>query len=52
MLSLILNPRFKKFHLVSSLIGREQGKAIVEEYDQKSLFSMLLKCYYYLYPLV
>jgi hypothetical protein len=52
MLSLILNPRFKKFRLVSSLIGREQGKAIVEEYDKKSLFPMLLTCFYYLYLLV
>ncbi len=29
----------------------EQGKAIVEEYDKKSLFLMLLKCYYYLHAL-
>jgi len=34
MLFLMLDPRFKTFHLVSSLIGREQGKAIVEEYDK------------------
>jgi hypothetical protein len=25
---------------------------VVEEYDKKSLFPMLLKCYYYLHPLV
>jgi hypothetical protein len=36
MLSLMLDPRFKIFHLVSSLIGREQEKAIVEEYDKKN----------------
>jgi hypothetical protein len=35
MFSLILDPRFKTFHLVSSLIGHEQGKAIVEKYDKK-----------------
>jgi hypothetical protein len=52
MLSLMLDPRFKTLHLVSSIIGHEQGKAIVEEYDKKSLFSMLLKCYYHLHPLV
>jgi hypothetical protein len=52
MLSLILDPRFKTFYLVSSLIGYEQGKAIVEKYDQKSLFPMLMKCYYHLHPLV
>jgi hypothetical protein len=38
---------------VSSLIGHEQGKAIVEEYDKRNLFLMLLKYYYYnLHPLV
>jgi len=44
--------RFKTFHLVSSLISCEQGKVIVEKYDKKSLFPMLLKCYYHLHPLV
>jgi energy-converting hydrogenase A subunit M len=52
MLSLMLDPRFFKNRLVSPLIGHEQGKAIVEEYDKKSLFPMLLKCYYHLHPLV
>jgi hypothetical protein len=33
MLSLMLDPRFKTFHLVSTLIGRKQGMAIVEKYD-------------------
>jgi len=37
---LMLNLRFKTLHLVSSLIGHEQGKVIVEEYDKKSLFPM------------
>jgi hypothetical protein len=37
---------------VSSLIDNEQGKAIIEEYDKKSLFLMLLKYYYHLYPLL
>ncbi len=48
----MLDPRFKTLHLVSTLIGCEQGKAIVEEYDQKSLFPMFLKCCYHLDPLV
>ncbi len=48
----MLDPRFKTFHLVSSLIDYEQGKAIVKEYDKKSLFFMLFKCYYPLHPLV
>jgi hypothetical protein len=50
MLSLMLDLRFKTFHLVSSLIGHEQGKAIVEKYDKKYLFPMFLKCYYHLHP--
>jgi hypothetical protein len=33
MLSLMLDPRFKILSLVSSLIGCEQCKAIVEKYD-------------------
>jgi hypothetical protein len=52
MFSLMLDLRLKKNCLVFSLIGHEQGKAIVEEYDKKSLFPMLLKCYYHLHPLV
>jgi hypothetical protein len=43
MLSLMLDPRFKTFCLVSSFIGHEQGKAIVEDYDKQFLFPMLLK---------
>ncbi len=38
MLFLLLDPRFKTFHLVSSLIGREQGKVIVEEHDKTYAF--------------
>jgi hypothetical protein len=49
MLSLMLDLRFKTFHLMSSLIGHEQCKAIVEKYDKKSLFPMFLKCYYHLH---
>ncbi len=48
----MFDPRFKTLHLVSSLIGCEQGKESVEEYDQKTLFPMLLKCYYHCHPLV
>jgi hypothetical protein len=33
-------------------MGHEQGKAIVEEYDKKNLFPMLLKFYYHLHRLV
>jgi hypothetical protein len=37
---------------MSSLISNEQGKAIVEEYDNFFLFFMLLKRYCHFHPLV
>jgi hypothetical protein len=44
MLTLILlDPRLKSFHLGSSFIGRDQGVAIIEQYDTMSLH--LMKCY-------
>ncbi len=53
MLPLMLNPRFKTFYLVSSLIGGEPDKTIVEEYEKKMFISsMILKCYYHLHSLV
>jgi hypothetical protein len=51
MLSLMLDPRFKGFCLVSSYVGREKGMSIVEEYDVEALYPMLLKCYHYLHPM-
>jgi hypothetical protein len=51
MFSLILDPRFKTLCLVFSFIGCEQGKVIVEEYDNFFKFPMLLKCYHHLHPL-
>ncbi len=47
----MLELRFKTLFLVSSFIGYEKGKAIVEKYDKKNLFLMLLKCHYNLHPL-
>ncbi len=38
MFNLMLDPRFKTFYIMCSLIGHEQGKAIVEEYDKKNCF--------------
>jgi hypothetical protein len=52
MFFLIWDLRFITLHLISSFIGHEQIKVIVEKYDKKSLFSMFLKCYYHLHPLV
>jgi len=37
---------------VSSFIGCDQGVAIIEQYDIMSLYTMLMKCYYYLHPLI
>ncbi len=51
MLYLILDPRLKNLCLMSSFIGLEFSKAIVEENDNKTLYPMLSKCYYHLHPL-
>jgi hypothetical protein len=45
----MLDFRFKSLKLVSFVIGEEHGVSIVEEYDKRSLFLMLLKCYHILY---
>ncbi len=34
------------------MIGQEQGISIVQKYDIRSLFPMLLKCHQHLHPLV
>ncbi len=47
---ILLDPRFKSFHLVSSFIGCDQGVSIIEQYDTMSLYPMFMKCYYYLHP--
>jgi hypothetical protein len=51
-ISLMLDPKYKSLHIVSSFVGREQGVALVEEYDKKSLYPMLVKCHEHLHPLV
>jgi len=45
MIFLMLDSRFKSFRIVSSFVGREQGVVLVEEYDRKSLYPMLVKCH-------
>jgi hypothetical protein len=52
MIFLMLNPRFKNLHILSSFVGREQGVVLFEEYDRKSLYRMLVKCHEHLHPLV
>ncbi len=50
MWTLMLDPRFKSFHLVFSFISHNQGITIVEQYDIISLYPMFIKCYYHLHP--
>ncbi len=38
--------------MVFSFVGREQGVALVEDYDRKSLYPMLVKCHEHLHHLV
>jgi len=52
MIFLILNLRFKSLYIVSSFVGKKQGVSLVEEYDKKSLYPMLVKCHEHLHPLV
>ncbi len=52
MISLMLDPRYRSFHIVSSFVGKEQGVVLVEEYDRKSLYPMLVKCHEHLHLLV
>jgi hypothetical protein len=49
MLSLRINPRFKFFSLLILCYINQEDVAIVEEYDQISLYPMLLKCHNHLY---
>jgi len=50
MVSLMLDPRFKCLCMISSFVEKDQGIAIVQEYDKKSLYPMLVKCYEHLHP--
>ncbi len=52
MISLMLDPRFKSFRIISSFVKKEQGVALVKEYDRKSLYPMLVKCHEHLHPMV
>jgi hypothetical protein len=49
---LMVNPRFKSLHIISLFVEREQGIALVEKCDKKSLYLMLVKCHKHLHPLV
>jgi hypothetical protein len=50
-ISLMLNLKFKNLCIISSFVGREHS-VFVEEYDRKTLYPMLVKCYEHLHLLV
>jgi hypothetical protein len=52
MISLMLDPRLKSLRIISSFVGREQSVALVEEYDKKSLYPLLVKCHEHFHCLV
>jgi hypothetical protein len=45
----MLDLKFKSLCLVSSFVGHEEGVSIVDEYDKRTMYLMLLKCYHYLH---
>jgi hypothetical protein len=52
MIILMLDPRYENLCLVFSFVEKEQGVALVEEYDRKSLYTMLVICHERFHPLV
>ncbi len=50
--SLMCDLKFKSLLIKSSFVGKEQGVVLVEKYDRKSLYHMLIKCHDHLHPLV
>jgi hypothetical protein len=51
-ISLMLDLKYKNLCMVSSFVGREQGIVLIEKYDRKSLYPILVKCHEHLHPLV
>jgi hypothetical protein len=51
MLYLMLDPRFRSLHLIFSFVGLEECVSIRDEYDRKTLYPMLLKCYHHLHSM-
>jgi hypothetical protein len=49
MLPLMFDPRFKNLCFVSSYVGKEQGVYIMEQYDRRTLYPMLVKSYNHLH---
>ncbi len=51
MLSLMLDPKFINFYIISYFIGCEEGVVITKEYDKKYSYPTFLKCYHQLHPM-
>jgi hypothetical protein len=49
MFSLMSDGQGLKVFILCLCVGCEQGVSIVEKYDEKTLYPMLLKCYHYLH---
>jgi hypothetical protein len=46
---LMLNLRFKSLHLILFYIVHEENVVIIEEYNNKPVYPMLIKCYNHLH---
>jgi len=51
-LIIMLDAGFKGLCIVSPFVGRDQGVVLVKDYDRKTFYPMLVKCYKHLHPLV
>jgi hypothetical protein len=47
----MLDPKFKNLCLIFSYVNKEQRMYIVEQYDKRTLFPMLVKSYNHLHPI-
>jgi hypothetical protein len=50
MLALKLNMRYKNLKMVFTFVVKELRIAIVEEYDKRVFFLMILKTHYFVHP--
>jgi hypothetical protein len=50
MLAMVLNPHYKGFELVILYVGKEMALQIVDEYDKKVLFPLLVYAFKFFHP--
>jgi hypothetical protein len=50
MVALLLNMRYKNLKIVFTFAVKELGVVVVEDYDKKVFFLMILKTHYFLHP--